>query len=559
MKNILLMKFFSTAAVTPKRFHFSAQKSEFEISHIPFKDSGVSVVNSSGQLLVAKQEIDTIETKPVMRTLHNARKIAEDAIIKNCPDVICALDRKGRFLTINDACVLWGYSPEEIEGKFFTDFVVADDIEKTLKAACACISTGKRTSIDNRCAHKEGHSIPMLWSVSWSADDNLFYCSGRDASDIKSAEISLQESTQRYRSLFDYNPDAVYSLDLKGNFTSANAKVAELTGCPIDQILTMSFVPFVDPEYMSVAAESFRKAAAGEKISYDLVIIDISGNRRHLNISNMPMIVHGKFTGIYGVAKDISESEANKAELKKLNESLEMKIMERTSQLEQSIKEMEAFSYSVSHDLRAPLRIINGYTKLLSNEYEGKFDADGKEFMTAIIENTKYMSRLIDDLLNLSRLGREAINKTIVDMNLITQVVIHELKMEDNSIVADFKIQDLSPTVCDQRLIRQVWTNLISNAIKYSKKKGTPQIEIGSYEKGNQTVYYIKDNGAGFDMKFAAKLFGVFVRLHDRSEFDGTGVGLALVQRIISKHGGKVWANGKVDEGAVFYFSLPNS
>jgi light-regulated signal transduction histidine kinase (bacteriophytochrome) len=235
-----------------------------------------------------------------------------------------------------------------------------------------------------------------------------------------------------------------------------------------------------------------------------------------------------------------------------------VKIKERTSELEQSIKEMEAFSYSVSHDLRAPLRIINGYSKLLSNEYMEKFDADGKEFITAIIDNTKYMGRLIDDLLNLSRMGREAINTVKVDMTSLTQVVLHEMKMNDENISADIKVHHLHPCVCDQLLIRQVWINLISNAIKYSRKKESPKIEIGSYEKGNQTVYYVKDNGAGFDMKFAAKLFGVFIRLHDRSEFDGTGVGLALVHRIVTKHGGKVWANGKVDEGAVFYFSLPN-
>jgi len=145
-----------------------------------------------------------------------------------------------------------------------------------------------------------------------------------------------------------------------------------------------------------------------------------------------------------------------------------------------------------------------------------------------------------------------------VDMTTLAHIVLQEMKMEDDQIRADIRILDLKPCVCDQMLIRQVWKNLISNAIKYSGKKECPKVEIGSYQKGTDTVYYVKDNGAGFDMKFAAKLFGVFVRLHDRSEFDGTGVGLALVHRIIAKHGGKVWANGKVDEGAVFYFSLPN-
>lgn len=381
----------------------------------------------------------------------------------------------------------------------------------------------------------------------------------RHTHDTRLADTHMQENLEMYRSLFENNPDAVYSLDLKGNFTSVNAKVAEMTGCSVDEILQMTFERFVAPESMELTKQSFRKAMKGEKISYDMVMINALGHRRYINVSNMPIMVHGQFTGIYGIAKDMTEREETKQELKRLNESLEMKIKERTSELEQAIKEMEAFSYSVSHDLRAPLRIINGYAKLLSNEYGDKFDKDSTEFMTAIIDNTKYMGRLIDDLLNLSRLGREAINTSRVDMTALTTVVLHEMRMEDKTIGANIKIHDLKPCVCDQMLIRQVWINLISNAIKYSRKKENPQIEIGSYEKGNSTVYYVKDNGAGFDMKFAAKLFGVFIRLHDRSEFDGTGVGLALVHRIVTKHGGKVWANGKVNEGAVFYFSLPNA
>jgi len=362
-----------------------------------------------------------------------------------------------------------------------------------------------------------------------------------------------------YTSLFEHNPDAVYSLDMNGHFTNVNAKAAEITGCPIAQMMKMSSMDFVAPEYREQTRTNFIKAMAGEKISYDIEMMDIRGNSRHVNVANMPMIVNGKMAGIYVIVKDMTEHEQTKQELKRLNESLEMKIKERTSELEQAIKEMEAFSYSVSHDLRAPLRIINGYGKLLSNDYYEKFDADGKEFMTAIIDNTKYMGRLIDDLLNLSRLGREAIKKSEVNMNALTTVVLHEMKMEDPAISANIRIHDLKPCTADQMLIRQVWINLLSNAIKYSKKKENPQIEIGSYDKGDSTVYYVKDNGAGFDMKFAAKLFGVFIRLHDRSEFDGTGVGLALVHRIVTKHGGKVWANGKVGEGAVFYFSLPNN
>jgi PAS domain S-box-containing protein len=562
MKYLLLTKFLTTALIsTQRRLHFSARKKELEISPLPFTTSSIRLgwghAPAEGRRALSMPVAE--DTSMAISHCYTHEETSDARVMRNCPDIICTFDHLGRFVTINEASIrILGYTPDEVEGRYFTDFVLSADIQQTIEAAGKSKKGTPISGYENRCYHKNGKIIPMLWSANWSAEDSMLYCVGRDASDIKSAEAALQEGKQRYSSLFDHNPDAVYSLDLSGRFTSANEKVAELTGYLMDDILQMSFIKLVAPEGMQSGKENFKKARLGEKINYDMIMVDKNGERRHINVSNMPIMIGGKFEGIYGVAKDITESEVTKQELKKLNGSLEVKIKERTSELEQSIKEMEAFSYSVSHDLRAPLRIINGYSKLLSNEYMEKFDADGKEFITAIIDNTKYMGRLIDDLLNLSRMGREAINTVKVDMTSLTQVVLHEMKMNDENISADIKVHHLHPCVCDQLLIRQVWINLISNAIKYSRKKESPKIEIGSYEKGNQTVYYVKDNGAGFDMKFAAKLFGVFIRLHDRSEFDGTGVGLALVHRIVTKHGGKVWANGKVDEGAVFYFSLPN-
>ena len=563
MKNIILMKFLGSALVsTQQRFHFSVQKKELEISPIPFTGQGIrlGLVAADPTHSADLQEHDSSDIQPISRTFRSVQNNSAERILQNSPDIICTLDRKGRFVSVNNAIQnILGFTPDEIEGTLFTDFIVTADADVTLRAACKVFSGAAKTNFENYCNHKDGRVIPMQWSLSWSAEDNLVYCVGRDATEIKTSTAALSENAQRYSSLFEYNPEAVFSLDLDGNFTSANAKTAEKTGCPAETLIGRSFVPFIVPEYLELTMENFEKARRGEKTDYDIAIVDINGKQSHINVVNMPIIINGQLTGIYGIAKDISDRKEYEHELKSLNESLEQKIEMRTAELEQAIKEMEAFSYSVSHDLRAPLRIINGYTKLLHNEYLDKFDADGKEFMSAIIENTKYMGRLIDDLLNLSRLGREAINTTQVDMTALAHVVLHEMRMEDSTMMADIKIHNLKPCIGDQLLIRQVWNNLLSNAVKYSKKKEHPQIEIGSYEKGTSTVYYIKDNGAGFDMRFAAKLFGVFIRLHDRSEFDGTGVGLALVHRIVTKHGGKVWANGKVNEGAVFYFSLPNT
>ena len=222
-------------------------------------------------------------------------------------------------------------------------------------------------------------------------------------------------------------------------------------------------------------------------------------------------------------------------------------------------KELESFSYSVSHDLRAPLRAINGYTKMLKTNFETQLDPEANRLMNNIVHNAKKMGQLIDDLLTFSRVGRRELVKMNIQMQDVVNDTCSELKNEQGDRKIEFRIKELLPAQADNMAIRQVWLNLISNAVKYTKLRDTSIIEIGSEIKGDEITYFIKDNGAGFDMRYADKLFGVFQRLHSEEEFEGNGVGLALVQRIISKHGGRVWAEAKVNEGATFYFTLDKS
>ncbi|MDB5280800.1 MAG: Phytochrome-like protein cph1 [Ferruginibacter sp.] len=219
-------------------------------------------------------------------------------------------------------------------------------------------------------------------------------------------------------------------------------------------------------------------------------------------------------------------------------------------------KELESFSYSVSHDLRAPLRAINGYTNKLKTNFETQLDPEANRLMNNIVQNAKKMGMLIDDLLTFSRVGRREMVKINIRMHSLVQEICCELKAEVPDRNIEFRIGNLPPALADNMAIKQVWLNLVSNAIKYTSLKDTAIIEIGSEENGEAVTYFIKDNGAGFDMRYANKLFGVFQRLHSDEEFDGTGVGLALVHRLISKHGGHTWAEAKVNEGATFYFSL---
>jgi signal transduction histidine kinase len=244
-------------------------------------------------------------------------------------------------------------------------------------------------------------------------------------------------------------------------------------------------------------------------------------------------------------------------QLRSLNAELEQRVEERTRKLQEANKELEAFSYSVSHDLRAPLRAIDGFSRILLEDYAHKFDEDGKRVLDVIRSNTQNMGRLIDDLLAFSRLSRKQIEASPVNMSELASDVFQKLKpaLADQNV--QFNLAPLPGTTGDPALIRQVFVNLLSNAAKYSKPRAETVIDVNGHCENGDCVYSVKDNGVGFDMTYAPKLFGVFQRLHSVEEFEGTGVGLAIVQRIIHRHGGRVWAEGKVDEGATFYFSLP--
>jgi len=245
-------------------------------------------------------------------------------------------------------------------------------------------------------------------------------------------------------------------------------------------------------------------------------------------------------------------------DIRKINGELEQTVTKLTVQLENAIKDLDAFTYSISHDLRAPLRAINGYANIMRVDYFTKLDRKGMKFLDAILKGSKKMGDLIDDLQAFSRLGRQVEAITELNMHsLVKSIKIDE--MNENETAIDLKIHELLPSKGQRTLIKQVWVSLISNAIKFSKNTPPIEIEIGSYYNDNndQVVYYIKDTGVGFDMNYYDKLFKVFQRLHSPDEYEGSGIGLAIVKKIISNHNGTVWAESKVNEGSCFYFSLP--
>jgi PAS domain S-box-containing protein len=253
---------------------------------------------------------------------------------------------------------------------------------------------------------------------------------------------------------------------------------------------------------------------------------------------------------------DITRKKEAEENLKILNAELEVRVAERTAQLVESNKELEAFSYSVSHDLRAPLRAIHGFTKVFSEEYGNQMDNEGKRICSIIESSTVRMGHLIDDLLALSRIGRKELLQEVIEMKSLADEVLREMLSSQPLPDHDFSVKYMPPVLGDPGTIRIVFSNLISNAIKYSSKTRKPRIEIGSFRRDQTTVYYVRDNGIGFSMQYYDKLFKVFQRLHSPREYDGNGIGLAIVERIIRRHNGQIWAEGEQNKGAVFCFTL---
>jgi light-regulated signal transduction histidine kinase (bacteriophytochrome) len=264
----------------------------------------------------------------------------------------------------------------------------------------------------------------------------------------------------------------------------------------------------------------------------------------------------GNLGGGVAVLRDITANKAAEREIRALNQNLKARVIERTAELKASNKELEAFTYSLSHDLRAPIRHISGFTKILMEKFCSSLPAEAQRHLQTIEQAAGRMGQMVDEMLKLARLGRQALEFEVTNVDLLVADVIALLRPEIEGRQVQWKIEDLPAIECDRILIRQVFQNLIGNALKYSRPRSPAIIEIGQVEKDGEKVIFVKDNGVGFDTKYSDKLFGVFQRLHVAEEFEGNGIGLATVERIIKKHAGRVWAEAETDRGATFYFTL---
>ncbi|MCX6306596.1 MAG: ATP-binding protein [Bacteroidetes bacterium] len=369
----------------------------------------------------------------------------------------------------------------------------------------------------------------------------------------------LEQTGKFHQAIIENAPDGFVLLNAGGNFKFASPAAKKMFGFgPQDELLGNP-AEYTHPEdlpmVLSELGRLFQEPGYVPTLQYRFS--DKNGNWRWVESTFSNLLGDQNVESLVINFRDITDRKNAEEEIKKLNETLEQRVNERTEELLAANKEMEAFSYSVSHDLRAPLRGIHGFTQILMDDYADKIDNEGQRICKIIRDNSLKMGHLVDDLLAFSRLSRAEIQLSVIQMNKLVKSTFQEIADAGMKKRIMLQVEDLCNAPADPVMLRQVWSNLVSNAIKYSSKREKTLITISSHCENGKCIYCIRDNGAGFDMKYAGKLFGVFQRLHSEKEFDGTGVGLAIVQRIVHRHGGEVWAEGEVDAGASFYFSLP--
>jgi PAS domain S-box-containing protein len=372
---------------------------------------------------------------------------------------------------------------------------------------------------------------------------------------------ALRESRARLSGIIRSAMDAIISVDAQQRITIFNqaaeamfrCTAAEAMGKPLDQFIPARFRERHRSHVTEFARTGTTSRAMGRLAPLSGLRADGEEFPIEASISHFEQGGQQVYTVIL---RDVTDRKRSELQIMELNAELERRVAERTAELSQSNQELESFTYSVAHDLRAPLRHMEAFSRLLEEDYAATLAPEARHYLQNIRNSALKMGRLVDDLLNLSRIGRQELQRQTTALSGLVEEVVAELKRETVDRVVHWRIQALPAVDCDSGLMKLVFTNLLSNAVKYSRPRPEAVIEVGYRRANGQTALFVRDNGVGFDMAHAAKLFGVFQRFHRVDEFEGTGVGLATVERIIRKHGGEIWAEAAVDQGATFYFTV---
>ncbi|KAM3099495.1 PAS domain S-box protein [Phormidesmis sp. 146-12] len=477
-------------------------------------------------------------------------------------DMLCIAGVDGYFKRINPAFEkILGYSEAELLNTPFIELVHPDDQASTL-AEIQKLSTGTNTlHFENRYRCHDGSYKWIDWMTAPVPKEGKLYTVAHDITSRKQIEEALRQGEERYRAIVNTVTSVLWTTDAEGRFAERQLGWEEYTGQSWEAHQGWGWAQMVHPDDRETLKARWEQSLNNHSFyeTAGRLWCAATQNYRYFEARAVPLFdSDGKVREWVGTITDVHDRKQAELEIRQLNESLESRVHQRTAQLEAANKELESFSYSVSHDLRAPLRHIGGFVELLQKNLKSTcLDPTSERYLTTIAHTTKQAGTLIDDLLSFSRMGRSEMRFISFEMMELLQEVKRELEVEIQGRSITWKIDPLPSVQADPSMLRLVWRNLLENAVKYSRLTPKVEIEVGSLDQKTEIVFFVRDNGIGFDMRYVHKLFGIFQRLHTQSQFEGTGIGLANVQRIIHRHGGRVWAEGETDRGATFYFSLP--
>jgi PAS domain S-box-containing protein len=372
---------------------------------------------------------------------------------------------------------------------------------------------------------------------------------------------ALDEATASHnqlQKLIDNTESNIYMKRVdNGQYLLVNREWERLFGVTRDRVINMTDHGVFPPELADqLRANDLRVAAEGKSVQYEETAQSADGERTYISVKFPVLDSAGEPYAVCGISTDITERKRAEDEIRHLNANLELGVRQRTAELENSNKELDAFAYSVSHDLRAPLRSLHGFSDALLEDYADILDDVGKDYLHRLQRNVGRMGRMIDDLLNLSRATRAELERREVDLTAMSHEIVADMRAADPDREVTLTVPDGLTADADPHLLRLAMHNLLANAWKFTAKRPDATIEVGRFERSGETFFFVRDNGVGFDMSYAGKLFDAFQRLHTTSEFEGTGIGLAIVARVVRRHGGRIQAEAEIDHGATFYFNL---
>ncbi len=491
------------------------------------------------------------------------------SLIEASLDPLVTISPDGKITDVNKATEdATGVPRSALIGTDFASYFT--EPEKARAEYRLVFEQGRVTDYALAIRNVSGKVIEVLYNASLYRDESGavvgVFAAARDVTERKREQVELQFSEERFRSLVNAIAQIVWTTDAQGSIIVDQPSLQTFTGRSFEQIMGQGWLAIIHPEDRERTLAAWTGAVRERKLykaEYRMHRHD--GEYRDMAARGVPVLeADSSVREWVGTCTDITDQKRAEREIVLHRQHLEELVAQRTGELqatntrlEAANQELETFAYSVSHDLRTPLRAVDGFSRILLEDYSPKLDSEGQRVVNVIREGTRKMAQMIDDILAFSRAGRLELSIREIDMEELARLALKTLEPVLAGRDLKIEIKPVPPTRGDAAMIQRVWTNLLDNAIKFTRTKAGGAIEVGAQDGENETVYYVKDNGVGFDMQYVHKLFGVFQRLHGPEEFPGTGIGLAIVKRIVTRHGGRVWAEAKAGEGATIHFTMP--